>query len=46
MVKIISIDGVNYIKESDFKKSAETFQPEVVRIESKVEEAESNIVEE
>lgn len=24
MVKIISIDGVNYIKESDIKKSAET----------------------
>jgi len=24
MVKVISIDGVNYIKESDIKKSAET----------------------
>jgi hypothetical protein len=24
MVKVISIDGVNYIKESDVKKSAET----------------------
>lgn len=24
MVKVISIDGVNYVKESDIKKSAET----------------------
>ena len=24
MVKVISIDGVNYIKESDIKKTAET----------------------
>lgn len=25
MVKVISIDGVNYVKESDIKKVAETF---------------------
>jgi hypothetical protein len=25
MVKVISIDGVNYVKESDIKKTAETF---------------------